>query len=343
MRKLFITAALFISSFSLFATIRTVNNQGGAQFTDIGSAITAASSGDTIYIHGSSAYYCIPSTVKDNLTFIGPGFNPQKQVPNIANITCGLWPVGDNNTFIGLEIQGFMSNPNCNYCRMESLTVKRCRVYGNLTAGCAYFSNILYENCVFMNMALFTSNGNCGPAAPIYSATIRNCIFYNSVLWANVSYVINVLVDHNVFISTGGGSVISTLANPQASFTNNIFNNCTATVSGGGGGLTYNNNFSTTQNLNINSGTGNLQGANPQFVNYPGGAFTYSHDYHLAAGSPCIGTGTGGGDMGVYAGLTPFFADGTPPIPQISLFNILGTQVPSGGAVNIQFQSKVHQ
>lgn len=340
MKKVLLTLATIIFYGNLFATVKTVNNLGGAQFGDIQSAINGASPGDTIYIVGSPIGYAAPSNAKDNLTFIGPGFNPDKQNPLQASIY-NRWPVGNYNTFIGLALQNFAFNPNSSSDRIEGLIVKRCYIHDDpYMISCGYYSSVLYESCVFVNAVVFNSNPNCNTFAPVYSGTIRNCLFYNSSLYGFVSNVLNVLVDHNVFNKTAPGGVISNIiANPQINFTNNIFSNSTANI--GSPGCTYNNNFSTLENLNVNGGANNLQGANPQFVNAPGGSFAFIHDYHLTTGSPCIGTGTSGEDMGIYAGATPMVWQGFPAIPQMNYMNLLGTQVLQGGSLNVSFQATI--
>jgi|GEM_PF-5830630 len=340
MKKVFFLLITAIAFYNLNATVRTVNNLGGAQFFDIESAINASSPGDTIYITGSPIEYVPPSSAKNGLTFIGPGFNPDKQNPHTAS-TYGRWLVGNSNTFIGLSLRNFAFNPNSGGDRIEGLVVKRCYIHDDLgISGCGYYSSVLYESCVVVNATLLHSNTFCPTASPVYSATVRNCLFYNANLYGAVSVVLNVLVDHNVFIKTSPGSIISpSPGGAQINFTNNIFSNSTAT--NGGAGCIYNNNFSTLENLNINGGTNNLQGSNPQFVNALGGSFSFSHDYHLAVGSPCIGTGTSGEDMGIYAGANPMVWQGFPPIPQMNYMNLIGTQVLQGGSLNVSFQATI--
>jgi len=79
MKKALALIAITVSCWKLEATVLTVNNTGGAQFTTIQSAVVAANPGDTIYICGSSTGYAGPTTRKSDLTFIGTGFNVMKQ------------------------------------------------------------------------------------------------------------------------------------------------------------------------------------------------------------------------------------------------------------------------
>jgi len=71
------------------------------------------------------------------------------------------------------------------------------------------------------------------------------------------------------------------------------------------------------------------------FVNYPslGDYFSFTYDYHLASGSPCIGTGTNSTDVGVYGGSKRFNPGIMPPVPQIMQINFKNSTVPVGGTL----------
>lgn len=327
----------------MFGTVRTVSNQGGAQFSDIQSAITAASPGDTIYIGGSAAYYCAPAAVKNNITFIGAGFNPQKQAAASTYVICSGWTFGSGNVLIGMHLQQInITNVGQYAGGIQNITVKRCRIdgIGSMDQSTYQFANnVLFEDCIFLNLNLFAAF-NSGSTAYAFSSVIRNCLFYNSRLVSNLNgYYSGLLVDHCIFYSTSPLNIVNaSVGGGISTFTNNIFVNANAPT---GADQLYYNNYSTTQNLNINSGSGNLQGANPVFVSAPGGTFSFSHNYHLGAGSPCTGTGISGSDMGIYSGIAPFIWEGNAAIPQIDFFNIIGTQIPQNGSVNVQFQSTI--
>ncbi|MBK9401305.1 MAG: hypothetical protein IPN36_10725 [Bacteroidetes bacterium] len=50
MKKALVLIAISLSCLKLEATVLTVNNIGGAQYTTIESAVVAATPGDTIYL-----------------------------------------------------------------------------------------------------------------------------------------------------------------------------------------------------------------------------------------------------------------------------------------------------
>jgi hypothetical protein len=337
---------LMLCASTTLATVRTVNNYGGAQFTDIASAINAAVSGDTIYIHGTPTYYCQPNVAKDNLTFIGPGFNPSKQSPLKAYVACGAWTLGFNNVVIGMDIEMLGqngTNAGSSVQGYRDLTLKRCRIYntGQICTPYGNYSssgNLFFENCIFNGYDAIREN--CYLNSFASNIVFRNCLFYGAGLFGNMNQgLTGIVVENCVFYGSGGGIVNGSNGNAQISFSNNIFVN--RNIGSTSGSILYYNNYSTTENLNINGGVGNIQGANPMFVNAPGGTFAYTHDYHLAAGSPCIGAGTAGSDMGMYSGHAPFIWEGNPPVPQIDYFNIIGTQAPQNGSINVTFQSTI--
>jgi hypothetical protein len=328
-----------VSTHFALATSRTVDNQGSGQFTSISASINASAKGDTIYILGSPSGYDAGTAVKDSLTFIGPGFNPQKQNPFVAYIATG-WRIGHYNKFIGLDIQNLATNPVTG--NISNITIFRCRLRTGMYI-CEYnaFSNVVVDGCVLEGYSLFNiSTANCNYQKMFYGAVVRNSLFYNcGFMGGGFTSATNLVVDNCTVYGGNVGQIVP--SNLQAStFTNNIFYNVTITV-GASATLIFNNNFSSTENLNINGGNGNIQGTSPGFVNAPGGTFSYLHDYHLATGSSCIGTGTNGTDMGIYGGTNPLHWDGASVLPQIRYFNVLGNQINQGGSLKVSFQALI--
>jgi hypothetical protein len=89
-------------------------------------------------------------------------------------------------------------------------------------------------------------------------------------------------------------------------------------------------------------GDGNLEDVDPMFINYPGGRFSYAHDYRLAPGSPGIDTGLDGTDRGVYGGMgNKFSMTGEPAMAQVTVFSITSpTTIAPGGNLTISVTSK---
>ncbi len=330
MKNTLITFALLTIAACASATVRTVNNNGGAQFIAIDAAVLASSPGDTVYVCGSATAYVPATTVKNNITFIGTGFFPQKQNPVKSTITSGLFNIGNNNKLIGLVI-----NSNLAYANgTTDLTVERC--YGeNSISGSGVLTNFTMNNCVWKDI-LFNGNN-------VTNALITHSVFYftgsTSVPFVNWGTPGNVLVDYCTFIQpTGGASNV--LFNPPVSgftFNNNVFFNSWP-----------HNTASYTYNYNMAAiavvGSTNIASTAWPFQETQGnvtGAFNYFWNLNVLSSSPAHNASADGNDMGIYGGIFPFQSDGEPAIPQIDVMTTTGTQFAPGSSMQIHFQSSV--
>ena len=333
MKKIKLIAFLFIATLASNATVRTVNNNGGAQFTDLPSAITAAVSGDTIYVCGSATAYSGTITTKTNLVFIGAGYNPQKQNPVKTNVS-GSWYIGNGNTVSGFEINNIGNSSST----MTNVKISRCKL-GPLNGA------ITYVNCMFDNCLLSTI-----VSAPFSSSTFNGLIFSNCLFHATTTTsIINVCVisgnltfDHCAFIKEGGAINLSNtnMGSSGGVFTNNIFVNIIPPTSGTN--YQYTSNYSS---ANLSAyGSGNIVYSTWPFVTPQAsvtGTFQFTWDFHLTAGSPLITAGTFGTEIGLYGGPVPFIPSGEPPVPQIDIMMLNGTQFTPGGTMGVQFQSTI--
>jgi hypothetical protein len=326
-----------IISFQLFAKVYTVSNNPSnpAQYATITDALNSASAGDTIYVYGSPNVYFGASFSKSNITFIGPGFNPQKQ--SALTATCASdnnvveWSVGNNNKFIGLTLSG-----DFKVLSSSAVVFSRCSLQSISLAGTN--TNLLIEDCIV--------RGNISIVNTTFSnAVIRNNIWYGGFyVGGGGSSFNNVLFDHNVIIG-GYGSFYSGGALSGLTFSNNIILN--TTVNAASSQYIFQNNFSNSQDLNTSpNGTANIYGTDPLFVNYDlnPNVFNFSLDFHLQPSSVCKNSGTGGtgDDMGVYSGVAPFVWSGEADIiPKITVFNVMGNQFLSNGNATIHFESAV--
>ena len=90
-------------------------------------------------------------------------------------------------------------------------------------------------------------------------------------------------------------------------------------------------------------GSGNQEGEDPEFVNYPpgGGAFSYTHDLNVQ-NSLAIDGGTDGTDMGIHGGLLPYSPGDNPSIPQMTelTFPANASSVKVGGTLDVTFKAK---
>lgn len=337
--KSIITLLLGITT-AASATVRTVNNIGGGQYSDIESAVVASAINDTVYICGSNTAYLPPSTRKDGITFIGTGFNVQKQSP----VKSTIWPnqifnVGNNNRLIGLVLGGSTNISFVNYT--GGLTLERCFGSGVLTCingpgGTLY--NLVVNNCVWNNVL---TNSNTGQ---IYNTLISHSMFYYSssnVPFASFNNAGSVLVDYCTFYNYSGAANSIFGGAPAGGFTfnNSVFYNC---FPGNNiGTFTYNYNMAPialTGATNINNSAWNFVQAQGTTTT---ANFDFAWDFNLLPASPGHNTSADGNDRGIYGGIIPFQWDGEPAIPQIDVMTTTGTQFAPGGSMQINFQSSV--
>ena len=342
MKKTIFTIALIVTTVVAMATTHTVDNKpnAGAQFDDLQAAIDAAAAGDTIYVAGSPTNYG-GITITKQLAIIGAGYKVDNQY--------GLSTYTGSITFKeGLdEFNDPVSNPSD-----------------------SYISGVKVDEGVFSQIAIKNGTGilieRCAPGRinldDNVSVTIRNSIISNFLIESSVVNLIvqnsiikhyvnsqnsasNVLIDHSLF---HGGYLSQT---KYVQFTNCIMY---TTNTDGAEYCTFSNNISiggsTTEFLyDSNTGGSNLVATNPQFeVINNSNAFDYNNDYRLQSGSPAIGAGSDGTDIGIYGGNYPFpiggegeFLMAAPPkIPQIMELNIQNATVPEDGTLNVQLKAR---
>ncbi len=150
-------------------------------------------------------------------------------------------------------------------------------------------------------------------------------------------------------------------------FTNNIFNYeyAYSDVFSGCSGLLVTNNIFTRDNHGLTSsqiynnifsldvpaepggtnlGSGNIgnQPLNVTLVNFDGGLFNYSYDYHLREGSPGINGGTDHTDIGIYGTASPYKPSAVPNNPHFRQISIPGETTNGILPVKIQIEAQDH-
>lgn len=303
-----ILAFCFFAAFGISqAAILTVSNlpAGGAQYATLIAAYNAASPGDTLMLQGSNTAYSLPSGTQWNksMVVIGTGVFPDKD--NVINARISYFQFGalaSNSKFYGVVFTSHVGpvsqvsglNLYFEACQFDTY------VDVNGDQGTWTFVNCLFEQNNNLNVYL------SGATNSFAGVEFRNCIFDGYIAGAN-NPGIPWLFDHCLFLTTSS-SPFSSLRNATISncifanrfpdgVTNTTFLNNLCAVSGtfppaGGGG---------------NSALNNIENTNPLFVTYTTNQlFSSNHDYHLQAGSPAIGTGSDGTDIGLFGGSTGF-------------------------------------
>ncbi len=347
-------ASLMILTCIANATVRTVSNAGGAQFFSLDAAIAGAVAGDTIYLKNTNIPYqiadCDPGWSKP-LVVMGIGFNPdivnpkKVQMSNyeacnsgISNGNFALGSGGNGTKFYGVEfIQTIVTTAAITNYTFEDCSFSNLVNFGYFSAG-----GVLFKNCAFKanntdNLLLTTNQ-----ASP--SIAFTECIFNGSIN-GNNNNVSSLIFDHCLFLST----TVSLLSNLQTTtIQNSIFMN-NAAVANNTANCTFNNNMAqlgATLPPAGNTGTANLVNTDPLFVNYTlGNFYSTSHNYRLQAGSPGIGAGIGGTDIGLHSSNSTFNEAGEPTMtPIIRNMTIEGVNVQQNGKCkckSAQYQSAI--
>ncbi len=369
MKKLILSlAAMMIIVMYAYSTIWTVSNHHDSpgQFTSVQDAVDAASAGDTIYISGSPTYYDEGTAifVRKQLVLIGAGFNPGNQwnyPTKIGKITLQRELDASNNILSspdGTEIIGISLtaptygniNGSDNYplgCGIDNIKVYRCKVfsiqiYGDISDNSIGWT-IKHCNVHLIDGHLYSQ-----------STRIRNN-FINHWGYGSASECIqnfdgNTLIINNIFL---GYTDEAFKYVERCQISNNIFYGISTA---GADYCTFNNNISYGSASWIflydhNTGANNQVNVDPMFVYVPGSGwyvFSYDNDYHLQPGSPAIGTGTNGTDIGIYGGAYPLPSGGDnpyetspmPPIPQIIEMNVWNVDVPQNGTLQVNVKAR---
>ncbi len=315
------------------AAVFTVNNTSptAGQYAFVQDAITAAVSGDTIYIAGSTSNYN-NIIVNKKLVFIGPGHNPQNTNTNVAKLqTVNLnTSLATKTKFYGLEINYITNTVN----NVDSIVIDRCKITDHI-----YINNSNNYGWLIQGN-VFTSIGNNIRFAS--TNNINHIYIHHNILNGQLNdlsystYNYDVYIYNNIFLKAGTAFVNN---NFNLFVFNNIFYGTDPTASTNS--CAFNNNTT----LGSQFGPGNFNNTDPLFVAAGAAGTSYSpaNNYRLTASSPCINTGVGGDNIGVYDNTFFFNENGIPSLPQIRTFIITTPSVPAGGTLNIQFTSTIKQ
>lgn len=375
MKRLLLLTFL-ICGLSSFAAVITCSNNPNSpgQYDVLQDAVDAANANDTILVHASPTNYANLAALEIKykaVTIIGAGYNNPNganQFTNVGQIfithaSAGI--SGSGTKLIGLQITQIVFGSHTGGTQvtaaatLENITIERCRfdgvtggfyntsilfgwnqggprLYENINIrNCLFnglgstfrtdggsFNNVHFDNCVFDRTGFFLSSVDID----LSSLYITNSIFSNfsSALFSFASSLTpNIVLRNNIFYKTNPSGCL------ECVFDNNLTYLCSDD------NLIYTGNSGST-------GGANIIGQDPQFVNFPIGAimYDYTHNLNLQAGSPAIGSGISGTDMGIYGGVTPYEIGANPAIPQMQeITTPLGSTVSQGTSLNVQFKS----
>jgi hypothetical protein len=355
MKKFLSLIVILCFTFYANAIIRTVSNSPStlAQFNTIQAAITASSSGDTIYVHGSPNPYVAFTITNKQLVIMGPGWSPNKNLPFTANVP-GFTITGA--TCANTEIQGMVitSTVTISVSHPDNLRFIRNQFFNlsmQITEAVVTYSGYLFEGNMFDNAQVSGTT----------NTTYQNFLFQNNyffengtVLGGNISGFqnsVNVLFNHNLWFGPGSGTRDCFAGNCRfMTITNNIFVRRDAanqnSFSTFNNNITLNagNNTPWTANNNVDAG-GNVTNQDPQMVAQTAvnaGNNNPLNDFTIAAG-PANNSGSDGKDMGLLfdaVGSLNWANSRGSRLPFIFSMNIVNPTIPVGGTLNVQVEAR---
>lgn len=303
-------------------------------YTKLDDAITEAVPNDTLYL--PDGYFDLTVVIDKKLHFIGVGHHPQNAG------TSGITYVGGSRNFEmtdasdGSSLQGLYLHHGISFfAGATNLLISRCNIGGVGKFSDEFNENITFSESVFRGSVAchfqYSRFNNCIFQDYFYyhyrSCEFSNCLFLTVGFpitpgsWGSASGTAEYCdFSNSIFLTLDGLTQVG-----NCIFRNNVF-----------GGLPV------FDGANL-VGSGNLTEV-PQssiFVEQSGNVFSYDHDYRLANESLKT-AGTGGTQIGIYGGLSPWKDSTTPSNPVIESKGISGT-TNADGTLNVQIKVSAQQ
>lgn len=322
MKKLIIaTTMLFFLSETSFAKIWRVNNMIGvtADFTTAQAAHDGASAGDTIHLEPSVYSYGSISAYKP-LVWISIGSfltdNPGNQFSTTTGRVSSMtfWN-GSAGSVASLFVDGSAAMYGTN-----NITINRSHINGTLSVYSGASNVVISQSFI---------NFYC-------SLDGTNIIFSNNIVGIGITmsgYSTSAIITNNVFNYNR--------RNEDYFGTGNIYNSVFQNnISIKGGNYAFFNSLPTYNmfpDANFPSGNNNVLNVNMLnvFVNSTG---SIDKDFQLKTGSPAIGSGYGGIDLGAFGGTTAYKLAMQPAIPAIT--NMSTPSSTGGNTIQVTFSAK---
>lgn len=319
----------------------TLQSGGNAYFfNNIDDAVSVANPGDYIYVPGG--VWAINNIIHTGVNIVGVGYNPDScgatgttkiTAPGACYNFIMISGGADNGSFTGVQFLNTVSfGGDCNVGNeaVNNYSFSRCRFSGTYGNICFYagWSNIAPSTNLFLSENVFD---NQVEGYSISGVTATKNIFTNYIDQVEASTFNNnifMIAGQWKFFSTNNCSLNNNIVIDNNGAPNYLYSNCN-------GNITTNTIYNEPYNNNYNNTEiGGIYSASPIFVNFTGFTFDVHADYHLAGGSPGIGYGNDGTDVGIYGTAVPFKEGGVPFNPHIQLQSI-GTTTDSQGHLPI--------
>ncbi len=335
-RRLLVVAGLLLTAATSEAKIRRVDNNGGSpgNCTTAQAAHAAATVAinDTLYFNGSGTGYG-NLTMTKRLYLFGPGYflsqNPQTQaVTDNAYIgELRVMPAAAGSAITGMDFT---------FVRLlaSNTLFKRNHVYANGNHPLAVGDQGVFVGNYTPSNVIVTQNwieSNSGGRALWVFSGCSNVIVTNNLIHSNNPGWEAVYADASMIFSN---NVVYGILRTQST---NVTNTYLYGGSISGGSNSYTNNIcNATQ---FPAGNGNIQ--NEPIANVCVQTGVSDAYFQLKTGSPAIGAGVGGVDMGMFGGSDPYVLSGLPAIPAIWFFSAPSSGSGAGG-LQIQLKAKSH-
>ena len=355
---------------------------GANIYATIQAAVDAAVANDIVYVQPSPTTYGT-ATINKKITLRGIGFAPgQPFNSTVGIITLTNRPDNTSNAS-GTVLEGlYGANTSINLgtltgagYTLQNITISNCADFIINRFGSQPADNVTIQNSrvqlTFSSSAgvsnLFVIRNYLVGQFFMSGQSSTNVIVSNNIFGQamNINFAYSTIVGgilaNNIFLSGTSipGSRLATSFSGSPGMTdflvtNNIFYGCAPTCNGGTFERnTFTNNISvgTTNNAlppagtgTGNTGSGNIVGQDPLFVNAPFGvAYTSLEDFNLQAGSPAKNAGFDGTDMGITGGGYPVTAGNivfkNTAIPVITVFTPVSI-VPQNQPVKANIKAK---
>lgn len=336
------------------AKVLTVSNNVASpgQYTVLQTACDAAVSNDTIYIHGSENDYGRVDITKP-LTLIGTGVFAQKSIKQqttISDIQIKWSSNGSQNgggsKIFGINLYRLLIIDEVNSTGIKNILIQRNRISQIEIQGNGVSSNININGNIIGSAQIF-------PGKSIY---IKNNII-NNLGGGDRNFVSTLVAANNIIYGRCHLNRSSIYNNIFTSYGSKVFEGCeysSITRNLVSGKINYTNADIV---FGTNTGGENILNEDPMFVDANSSPMDYGYtskgpfaDYHLSAGSPAIGAGIGGVDLGIYGGDTPFFEgaseDGRnryfpmPAIPVMLDMNIVNSSLLKTSKLKVEFKAR---
>lgn len=345
---------LITAGFAHAQTVHVVNNNtnapdGGNVYTVLQDAVDAANAGDIIHVVPSNSNYG-STTITKKLSIYGIGFNPDKELPQLSEVLDIIFEEGEiEGSPSGSRIEGLSIRSVSFRDNLNDLTIRNNIIRVEISS---HFSSDLIEELQIVNN-VFNKSSSSNPQIDLSRSTVqKNTVIANNIFSSNTRSIAAenfTLIQNNLFLGNGDINTFGILedcivanniffgmrpSSNTSRFERNIFNN----------NLTVGNDNNSFPINGSNTGSNNLEGINPQFISLSASSnsWDFNWDPGLQQGSPAIGAGSDGTDIGLFGGSLPFnslYTGGT-PLPLIHVLNTNGTIQPGQDLqINVQARS----